>query len=295
MAGESVKCPHCGSSMEQVDDPDITYERCARCDGIFLDKGELNVLATGMGGDIEFCSVEDAEEFTAKYPPRPCPKCPGRMMKKEDLLIFSDLVFDYCEACGAWFLDRGELKKMNDFLGQLRKSQGGTKEARYRHRDHLVTVTQVTQMTFAGTGTGVGAGAVPATWHRIDVYYKQPLGLDLRMTPETWGAKLWKLFTGQDIKTGDAAFDGAFLIKTDSPEGARRVLSEAARKRLMEFSRSPFAKFSYKRTYEILDDRVVFSYSDWGRKDRAPKEGEREKLIDALVEIAEALGTSPAA
>jgi Zn-finger nucleic acid-binding protein len=55
--------------METVKEPDITVDRCAACGGIFLDKNELNVLATGMSGDIEYCSI-DKDTHADTHKPR---------------------------------------------------------------------------------------------------------------------------------------------------------------------------------------------------------------------------------
>ena len=49
-----LTCPRCKSVMHKIEEPDITVDRCSECGGTFLDKGELDVLATGMSGEIEF-------------------------------------------------------------------------------------------------------------------------------------------------------------------------------------------------------------------------------------------------
>ena len=126
--GDSLICPHCEANMNHVVEPDMTYEKCPRCDGLFLDPGELNTMATGMPGDIEYCSIQADDDDQDRFPVRVCPKCPGQKMKKENLLVYSSLIFDLCENCHGWFLDRGELKKMNAVLGELRRGAAKAKQ-----------------------------------------------------------------------------------------------------------------------------------------------------------------------
>ena len=56
MAG--MNCPSCNARMEKVTEPDITTDVCQNCSAIFLDKGEVNALATALAGDIEYCSID---------------------------------------------------------------------------------------------------------------------------------------------------------------------------------------------------------------------------------------------
>ena len=119
-----LSCPRCKSEMLKIEDPDITIDRCSECGGTFLDKGELDVLATGMAGEIEVCSVDPAER-TDEHAYRDCPRamCEGDEMRKINLLIYTDIIFDYCEKCGGFFLDKGEIKDMNKELVQLTKEK----------------------------------------------------------------------------------------------------------------------------------------------------------------------------
>lgn len=47
-----MTCPRCDSSMTELDRDGITIDRCERCRGVFLDRGELEKLvARRDGGD----------------------------------------------------------------------------------------------------------------------------------------------------------------------------------------------------------------------------------------------------
>lgn len=74
-------CPGCESAMDTVKDIDIWIDRCSQCGGVFLDRNELNIVATGMSDDIEYCSI-DERAHEDKFAARVCPVCPDRPMRK---------------------------------------------------------------------------------------------------------------------------------------------------------------------------------------------------------------------
>ena len=39
-----IKCPRCGSEMSEVAVEHVKVDRCTGCGGVFLDKGELEIL-----------------------------------------------------------------------------------------------------------------------------------------------------------------------------------------------------------------------------------------------------------
>jgi hypothetical protein len=113
----------------------------------------------------------------------------------------------------------------------------------------------------------------------------------MRISPETWTQKLSKLFGLEDVQTGDAEFDRAFLINGDDRERIMAVLTPDARKAILDFHRSSLSRMGSRRVFEILDDRVVFKYSGVQRGESA--EGAEQNLIQALVDIAGVVDTSP--
>jgi uncharacterized protein len=42
-----MKCPKCGSDMEEINYQDVMIDKCPDCKGIWLDHGELEILAKG--------------------------------------------------------------------------------------------------------------------------------------------------------------------------------------------------------------------------------------------------------
>ena len=45
-----IKCPRCGSDMTEVAIGRVKVDRCAGCGGVFLDRGELEMLTHSNSG-----------------------------------------------------------------------------------------------------------------------------------------------------------------------------------------------------------------------------------------------------
>ena len=43
-----MKCPKCGTDLEEVNLQDVMIDRCPECEGIWLDHGELEFLVDGQ-------------------------------------------------------------------------------------------------------------------------------------------------------------------------------------------------------------------------------------------------------
>ncbi len=43
-----MKCPKCGSDLQEINYQNVVIDRCIECKGIWLDKGELNLLIEGQ-------------------------------------------------------------------------------------------------------------------------------------------------------------------------------------------------------------------------------------------------------
>ncbi len=48
------KCPRCGVAMVAKESRHVTIDQCPSCEGIWLDKGELEILAVGEGKSTGF-------------------------------------------------------------------------------------------------------------------------------------------------------------------------------------------------------------------------------------------------
>ena len=268
-----LTCPRCKSVMHKIEEPDITVDRCSECGGTFLDKGELDVLATGMSGEIEFCSV-DREERTDKHAYIECPKveCEGNRMRKINLLIYSDIIFDHCEKCAGFFLDSGEITEMNQELEQLTPDKEA-EEFRNYIDGHLVRKDSVSSVTTTGgslLGHDVAGVLLPghdvataAHYLKLSVYFKENLGLGLRVFSEKWADKLFKvmgLSKKQDIQIGDDEIDSSFIIQGEHKKEVLALLSDSqVQKNLKKLKGKEITVANAQGKLEILDERIVYT------------------------------------
>ena len=47
-----MKCPKCGMQLEEIAFGDVLVDKCFSCEGLWLDKGELEVIRQKEGGFI---------------------------------------------------------------------------------------------------------------------------------------------------------------------------------------------------------------------------------------------------
>lgn len=256
----NLSCPNCGSEMTPVVAPDLTTDVCPNCGGMFLDKSELNSLATGMAGDIELCSL-DGPTPTDTAPARRCPRCPETSMQKVSLLSCLDLALDFCPECHGFYLEKGEAAQINDVLCAVMHAQAGM-EFRGEIDGRLVRIDTVSGTAIVEMEPGVTNTVIPTVSILATVFLKKPLGLGLRMTPEKWTVKLQKLvglFHGQDINVGAHALDAAYVIEGEDETGIEALLNcPDARHALVELQRNKPQIKSRPGTVTVLDDRVQY-------------------------------------
>ena len=94
-----------------------SYDACDSCQGLWLDKGELDKLSyqTGDDGDIEYCSKEEVDGPASKHN---CPRC-NVGLHKVGFLGQEDIVLEKCGNCGGFWLDGGQLQKIDAELAKI--------------------------------------------------------------------------------------------------------------------------------------------------------------------------------
>lgn len=79
----------------------VDVDFCSRCQGLWLDAGELPALVPGAGGRLAAAAATHAT-------PYPCPRCGAALAER----TAGDVTVDACEGCGGVFLDDGELQRL---------------------------------------------------------------------------------------------------------------------------------------------------------------------------------------
>lgn len=102
-------CPVCNESMIVLELNKVEIDFCTNCSGIWLDKGELELLYSIDESENELQKLF-SETSTINEKSYKCPLCRKRMKKIQ--LNNSELVIDKCpDNHGLWF-DKGELEKL---------------------------------------------------------------------------------------------------------------------------------------------------------------------------------------
>lgn len=82
-----------------------------------------------------------------------------------------------------------------------------------------------------------GSGKQQTRWTAVEVPAGSRVVADLRVTREGWGTAIAKALGGQDVETGDPAFDPAFRVRAHDPDRARRLLTAEVRLRVQDVPR----------------------------------------------------------
>lgn len=108
-----MNCPRCQVELtiETVRERHATLEidRCPSCEGIWLDKAEMQKLeAIVEPVFLEMRKIPGSiDQLAGLY----CPSCSGKvLMEKADHPRDEKVVVDYCSKCGGAWLDKGELR-----------------------------------------------------------------------------------------------------------------------------------------------------------------------------------------
>jgi len=112
--GYILICPRCKKTLVQSEIDGETIETCLSCQGIWLNKNQLNAILSEHGGDFESCSIDDKPHHD-KNPVIKCMHCEDVNMRKINFLDYSDIIMDYCPVCGGFWLDNGELSKIKEY------------------------------------------------------------------------------------------------------------------------------------------------------------------------------------
>ena len=92
---------------------------CDRCGGLFFTAGELDRLAEPHQGSLEYSTVDlDTFDHADRHGPASCP-VEGAAMKKVNFNIYTDIILDFCPTCGGFWLDFGELERINTEVREL--------------------------------------------------------------------------------------------------------------------------------------------------------------------------------
>jgi Zn-finger nucleic acid-binding protein len=114
-AEKVLNCPKCNEPMRQLKAGTAIVDRCEKCYGIWVDKGERikllkdKSLVTG----VDIGSVEQGREQD-QITEVDCPRCATKMLHVTDKAQ-KHIGFEHCRKCDGSFFDAGELTDLSEF------------------------------------------------------------------------------------------------------------------------------------------------------------------------------------
>ena len=105
-----MKCPACANEMLVARVRTVEIDRCSKCGGVVLDKGEADVIEElGLAHVIEGGVVATLQH---RQSVAHCYECNKDMIA---LRGAGDVEYDWCDGCERLFFDRGELTALGAF------------------------------------------------------------------------------------------------------------------------------------------------------------------------------------
>ncbi len=113
-------CLNCGSEMTNnrvsTAHDQIAYDLCESCGSLWLDAGELDKMAFRVQGSIEASTQEPIAEPEIDL--KPCPRCDNAHLYRVRFLDVTDIVLRRCRSCSGFWLDGGQLDRLDQELEQ---------------------------------------------------------------------------------------------------------------------------------------------------------------------------------
>jgi len=120
-----MNCYKCNTEMKKQVKQDVLIDACPTCKGVWLDAGELEMLAGGkQKSKDEILSEAKREIIRDKgrlmVTCEMCPKCQIEPLAQK---FVEGVELDYCRKCGGLYFDWSELEKV---LARKASSEKGT-------------------------------------------------------------------------------------------------------------------------------------------------------------------------
>jgi len=119
-----MKCPRCGSVLNQIQKEGVKIEVCSGCHGEWLHAGELQKIVERHSEvftpeEIASLDAVNKEIFTAEkddHDELNCPCCQSVRMEHFNYGDTSGIILHKCPECGGIWTDSEQLKKMEELV-----------------------------------------------------------------------------------------------------------------------------------------------------------------------------------
>ncbi len=112
-----MNCPRCQKPLEKAIFHNTEVDYCPQCFGIFFEEDELRQAKDTKDKNLSWLDIDlwqDEKKFKISYGIRLCPSC--RLPLYEVYYGDSRIIVDVCNLCHGIWLDRGEFKKIIEYL-----------------------------------------------------------------------------------------------------------------------------------------------------------------------------------
>ena len=117
-----MDCPRCNRPLRQIDLGEfggeyasVTIDLCPECEGVWLDRGELDQRDESVWTDAEALSFKGV---TGAHPAIACPKCSITLSTLSPIEM-AGLVIDRCPSCLGFWLDSREVESVQTLASEL--------------------------------------------------------------------------------------------------------------------------------------------------------------------------------
>ena len=117
-------CPNCQIELKKAIFYNVEVDYCPKCLGVWFDFDELRQAKDYKDKDLEWLDIDlwkDEAKFKITKSQKLCPRC--QMPLYEVRYGDSDIKVDVCNLCHGVWLDRGEFKKIIDYLKEKEKKE----------------------------------------------------------------------------------------------------------------------------------------------------------------------------
>lgn len=112
-------CPHCKASLDKAIFYGVEIDYCPNCLGLWFEEDELRLAKDDKDRDLRWLDIDlwkKEEQFKITSGQKLCPGC--RLQLYQVNYGDSGIAVDLCNICHGIWLDRGEFKKIADYLRQ---------------------------------------------------------------------------------------------------------------------------------------------------------------------------------
>jgi Zn-finger nucleic acid-binding protein len=136
----TMKCPRDGEALARFTyEADVVVDKCPRCAGVYLDKGELEAIQEirehAYAEELKTIPDDVAAAYAFARQQQQgvanCPRCAGEMSAKE-YAYCSRILVDVCPTCAGIWLDAGEVKALEVFFERATQPTGAARQGFFR-------------------------------------------------------------------------------------------------------------------------------------------------------------------